>query len=453
MFESCLQGQNKLCIGALFVLLCALGFAAEETDLIRMHAIAHSHNDLGWKSTINEYYTGTSPFGCVKCIYDGVLDALAKNPSYTFQVVEIGFFRLWWDDVDEEKRDTMKKLVRDGQIEFLNGGIAMNDEACPYYEMIIDQYALGQQWIKEHFDYYPKSGWSVDPFGHSKAHAWILAKMGYDSQTMERVHSNVVEMREKTKTMNFLWKPWSEFEETIFSQITDFPYWHGPRIENWQTCHTVSCGSRLTDNQYNLYKEWNQNRAEYFLTNNIEHHMGGDFLYSYGAGSLLRKVNLVVDQISNTTDNFEAVWSSFAKYVNMTHKDYVENSYLGATEPNKLTIFEDDLFPYVSDPDAAWTGYFTTKPVLKGFAYDSLRYLLSLKTLYSKMLLSNAATLQLTKKNIDEVWSKLWLFDEAVGIVTHHDGITGTAKARVDKEDYFNRLAREKSSSDKVLPR
>lgn len=35
-------------------------------------------------------------------------------------------------------KDNVKELVRKGQLEFLNGGWCMNDEATSYYEDIID---------------------------------------------------------------------------------------------------------------------------------------------------------------------------------------------------------------------------------------------------------------------------------------------------------------------------
>ena len=49
----------------------------------------------------------------------------------------------------------------------------MNDEACPYYSDIINNFMIGFKFLKEEFDVYPSVGWQIDPFGHSAAHAYI----------------------------------------------------------------------------------------------------------------------------------------------------------------------------------------------------------------------------------------------------------------------------------------
>ena len=36
-----------------------------------------------------------------------------------------------------------KELVKNRQLEFINGGVCMNDEAAPYYEDIIDNMTWG----------------------------------------------------------------------------------------------------------------------------------------------------------------------------------------------------------------------------------------------------------------------------------------------------------------------
>ena len=54
----------------------------------------------------------------------------------------------------------------------------MNDEACAYYDDIIDQMTIGHQFLNNTFGIIPKNGnfksinnlaWHIDPFGHSSA--------------------------------------------------------------------------------------------------------------------------------------------------------------------------------------------------------------------------------------------------------------------------------------------
>ena len=73
------------------------------------------------------------------------------------------------------------KLVQEGRFEFINGGWVESDEACPTYEMLIENFALGQQWLYDTFGINPKVAWQIDDFGHSSAMASLFKEMGYEA--------------------------------------------------------------------------------------------------------------------------------------------------------------------------------------------------------------------------------------------------------------------------------
>lgn len=81
----------------------------------------------------------------------------------------------------------VKKLVASGQLEFINGGWCMNDEATTHYVDIVDQMALGHSFLNETFGVRPRIGWHIDPFGHSSAQAALFAKMGFDAFYFGRI--------------------------------------------------------------------------------------------------------------------------------------------------------------------------------------------------------------------------------------------------------------------------
>ena len=68
-----------------------------------------------------------------------------------------------------------------GRLEFISGGWCMNDEATTHYNSIIDQHSLGAEFLREQFGECarPKIGWQIDPFGHSREHASILAQVNF----------------------------------------------------------------------------------------------------------------------------------------------------------------------------------------------------------------------------------------------------------------------------------
>ena len=64
-----------------------------------------------------------------------------------FIFVEIAFFSRWWNEQTPAMQDIVRDLVATGQLEFINGGWCMNDEATTHYVDIIDQMSLGLMWV------------------------------------------------------------------------------------------------------------------------------------------------------------------------------------------------------------------------------------------------------------------------------------------------------------------
>ena len=57
-------------------------------------------------------------------------------------------------------KDKVRNLVKNKQLELLNGGWSMHDEACPTYQDMIENMAKGHKFINENFPgVHPKIGW------------------------------------------------------------------------------------------------------------------------------------------------------------------------------------------------------------------------------------------------------------------------------------------------------
>uniref|UniRef100_A0A5F9DLA9 Lysosomal alpha-mannosidase n=1 Tax=Oryctolagus cuniculus TaxID=9986 RepID=A0A5F9DLA9_RABIT len=117
--------------------------------------------------------------GAVKNILDSVISALRAEPSRRFVYVEMAFFSRWWHQQTNETQQAVRELVRQGRLEFANGGWVMNDEAATHYGAIVDQMTLGLRFLQDTFgdDGRPRVAWHIDPFGHSREQASLFAQV------------------------------------------------------------------------------------------------------------------------------------------------------------------------------------------------------------------------------------------------------------------------------------
>ncbi|KAJ8435411.1 hypothetical protein Cgig2_001063 [Carnegiea gigantea] len=144
---------------------------------INVHLVPHSHDDVGWLKTVDQYYVGANNSirgACVQNVLDSLIAALLEDENRKFIYVETAFFQRWWRQQSPKVKGKVKDLVNSGQLEFINGGMCMHDEATPHYIDMIDQTTLGHLFIKDEFGQTPRVGWQIDPFGHSAVQAYLL---------------------------------------------------------------------------------------------------------------------------------------------------------------------------------------------------------------------------------------------------------------------------------------
>lgn len=88
----------------------------------------------------------------------------------------------------------------------------------------------------------------------------------------------------------------------------------------------------------------------------------------------------------------------------------------------------DDFFPYASDPHAYWTGLFTSRPTVKRFERVGNHFLQVCKQL--------TATAKVQEAHFEP---HLTMLRKAMGVMQHHDAVTGTEKDHV-AADYARML-------------
>lgn len=168
---------------------------------LKVFVLPHSHNDPGWTKTFDEYYKQQT-----KSILSNMLVQLTQNPDMTFIWAEISYFSKWYESLSIDQQQDTKNLLKRGQLEFVTGGWVMPDEANSHWFSIVQQLTEGQQWLKAQFNSTPKTGWAIDPFGHTSSMGIILKESGFENMLLQRTHYEVKKILAKNRKLEFRWR-------------------------------------------------------------------------------------------------------------------------------------------------------------------------------------------------------------------------------------------------------
>ncbi|XP_020594991.1 alpha-mannosidase 2-like, partial [Phalaenopsis equestris] len=94
-----------------------------DEEKLKVFVVPHSHNDPGWKLTVDEYYNRQS-----RHILDTIVESLSRDARRKFIWEEMSYLEKWWRDASDLKRERFTNLVKNGQLEIVGGGWVMNDE-------------------------------------------------------------------------------------------------------------------------------------------------------------------------------------------------------------------------------------------------------------------------------------------------------------------------------------
>lgn len=150
----------------------------------------HSHNDPGWLRTfVNYFQTDT------KQIINLAATKMPEFHNMTFIWSEISFLSMWWEQAHPSRQRALKKLIEEGRLEITTGGWVMTDEANSHLFAMLDQLIEGHQWVKTNLNFIPKTGWSIDPFGHGSTVPYLLATSGFEGTIIQRIHYSWKQVR------------------------------------------------------------------------------------------------------------------------------------------------------------------------------------------------------------------------------------------------------------------
>lgn len=411
-----------------------------------IHVVPHSHDDVGWLKTVTEYFDGSKndiQSTNVEVELTAIIDALVDNPKRKFSEVEIKFFSMWWDHQTEEKKDVVRGLVRDGQLEFINAGWSMHDEACPIYEDMVENMQIGHEFVLKNFGVKPRIGWQIDPFGHSNTNARIFAEMGFDAWFFARLDYQDKEKRLDNQEMEWIWRPNPESlgnQTQIFTHALYHHYSSPQGFDFDECCNDPKWINDENSEDYNAprrakaLKTVLDQRILHYATEHIFMVFGGDFQFVNAFLNYEMMDNMIEYMNEHYGDEY------FFRY--STPSDYVDAvAALNHTWPTKY----DDMFPYSDVPAGFWTGYFSSRANDKQYARRISHEFHASAQLYTGKMLDQNMDYFTEDKMLKAKEDMM----NNIGIMQHHDAVSGTAKQRV-ADDYAHRMYLSMERNSKV---
>ncbi|KAG9337365.1 hypothetical protein JZ751_028785 [Albula glossodonta] len=487
------MAASLLTVAAVFLVFCsgAVGFPtgqaprsslgcgykscpATQPGMLNVHLVPHTHDDVGWLKTVDQYYYGgrnNIQHAGVQFILDSVVDQLQKNPARRFIYVETAFFIRWWSQQDAITQKVVTELVNEGRLEFINGGWCMSDEATTHYSAVIDQMTLGLRFLNDTFGECgrPRVAWHIDPFGHAREHASMFAQMGYDGFFFGRLDYQDKRRRMNEKDMEMIWRaseslapPTADLFTGVLpngynppdgfcwdQSCSDAPIQDDPSLEDYNVDTIVTNFLKVANDQATIYR-----------TNHIIMTMGSDFQYENAnlwyknLDKLIRYVNAKQSQGSKVN----VLYSTPSCYLQELHRanlTWVSGSpsllvsvymamarwsvcvcVIASQYPLLLlstpSVKTDDFFPYADDAHDFWTGYFTSRPALK--RYERISNSL-LQVCNQLEVLGGPSSKKGPHGDGDSETLR-----KAMAVAQHHDAVSGTEKQHV-ADDYAKRLA------------
>eukprot|EP01064_Diplonema_japonicum_P013575 TRINITY_DN2111_c0_g3_i1.p1 TRINITY_DN2111_c0_g3~~TRINITY_DN2111_c0_g3_i1.p1 ORF type:complete len:1112 (+),score=256.66 TRINITY_DN2111_c0_g3_i1:48-3383(+) len=403
---------------------------------INVHLVPHSHDDVGWKMTVDQYF-----YEEVYYILDTLVMRLTENPDRKFIYVETAFFARWWNQQPASKKNMTKALVDNGQLEFVNGGWCMHDEASPYYVEMIDQTTRGHQFLKKAFGSkaIPKGTWSIDPFGHSNTNAWLIgAESGMEYEFWGRMDFQDFNVRknESVKGLEYIWQGSQSLGESaqIFAgQIFgagkgNYGTWFGfdgssPQVQDDPSRHDYNI-----DKYVDQFVQHAHTQSMSYRTSHQMWACGSDFNYQ-NADHWYHNLDKLIHYI-NQNGSVNAFYSTPTLYVNEKRKPQVS-----------WEVRQDDVFPLADADHHYWSGYFTSRPALKKQVHVASNFLNAARQLE---VISNVTAKQVNTPTVrpSPLVGHSWTdsLEGTVGVATHHDGMSGTEKQDV-ANDYELRIS------------
>ncbi|TKS73268.1 Alpha-mannosidase 2x [Collichthys lucidus] len=431
-----------------------------DNEPLQVFVVPHSHNDPGWIKTFDKYFTDQTQH-----ILNNMVVKLAEDPRRKFIWSEISFFSKWWETADIHKQEAMRKLILGGQLEIVTGGWVMTDEANVHYFAMIDQLIEGHQWLERNLGITPRSGWAVDPFGHSATMPYLLKRANLTSMLIQRVHYSIKKHFASTRSLEFMWRQaWDTGSSSdMFCHMMPFysydvPHTCGPdpkiccqfdfkrlpggRINcPWKVPPKTVVEANVAERAHLLLDQYRK-KSKLYRSKVLLVPLGDDFRYDKALEWDQQYMNYqkLFDYMNTHPElHVQAQFGTLSDYFNAVYKAH---GVAQGSRPSDFPVLSGDFFAYADREDHYWTWLFHLPTLLQESGPGA-------EILYS-LAVANARHAGMEGRYPVSDYALLVDARRSVALFQHHDAITGTAKENV-VIDYGTRLLRSLIGLKRVI--
>jgi len=214
-----------------------------------------------------------------------------------------------------------------------------------------------------------------------------MAKLGFEYLVVARIDYKEKDIRKEKKELEFIWYPtWSldRGQTKIFTYISHDHYSVDYKVfKNFLEEYNLKLNNYV--NKIKLISEkaveYFQNITKWYKTDHIFFFYGDDFTFQKANVSNIN-LEYIMDNINNNAEfnsTLRMEYSTPTKYFAEIKKEYT----------NWPTYKDNDFFPYADKSFVYWTGFFTTRPYLKGLIRDAGKYLSNISKLMINELMKD----------------------------------------------------------------
>ncbi|KAF4803499.1 mannosidase alpha class 2A member 1 [Turdus rufiventris] len=381
-----------------------------DSEPLQVFVVPHSHNDPGWLKTFDDYFRDQTQH-----ILNNMVIKLQEDNRRKFIWSEISYFSKWWDGIDSQKKDAVKRLIKDGQFEIVTGGWVMPDEASSHYFAVIDQMIEGHQWLEKNLDL----GSSTDILCH------MMPFYSYDI-------------------------PHTCGPDPKICCQFDFKRLPGGRIScPWRVPPEVIHAGNVQHRAWMILDQYRK-KSKLFRTKVLLAPLGDDFRYTESSewDQQYQNYQKLFDYMNSRPEwHVKAQFGTLSDYFEALRK---ESNLVEKSSNSLFPVLSGDFFTYADRDHHYWSGYFTSRPFYKHLDRVLESYIRAAEILYSLALIQSSKSEKMSVFPSVDNYKLLTEARRNLGLFQHHDALPGTAKDWV-VVDYGTRLFHSIMNVKKVI--